>query len=384
MDIPGYNIQREIGRGGMAIAYLATQESLEREVVLKVLDITSSVNNEILIERFLAEGRIVAALNHPNIITIYDIGIADNSLYISMEYVEGGDLKSRIGTPMEPVEALEFLAKISSGLDTAHKQGIVHRDVKPANILFRDDETPLLTDFGIAKQVNMDTDLTSTGMFVGSPSYTSPEQADGIEIDGRADIYSLGCIFHELLTGEKPYQSDTVIDILIQHKQAPIPTLPEDLKDFQRLLNMMLAKDRDSRFENTAILNGYIENLISNRNTIPAAVLNAEIKDAEDPGRKRKRRSLTILIGLIILSAIVFGALNYVEIRIKDDNINLDNIPVATSLSANSIIATNIMATPVTDNTLDNQGTIQSASKEVINALLWLGKQSLEEYRLTY
>ena len=260
----------------------------------------------------------------------------------------------------------------------------MHRDVKPANILFRDDETPLLTDFGIAKQVNMDTDLTSTGMFVGSPNYTSPEQADGIEIDGRADIYSLGCIFHELLTGEKPYQSDTVIDILIQHKQAPIPILPGHLRDFQRLLNMMLAKDRDNRFENTAILNGYIENLISNRNTISEPALDAEAKDAEDPGGKRKRRSLTILTGLIILSAIVFGTLNYVEIRIKDDKIDLDNISIATSLAANPIIATNIMATPATDNTIDNQSTIQSASKKIIDALLWLGKQSLEEYRLTY
>ena len=192
MEIPGYQIHREIGRGGMATAYLAIQESLEREVVLKVLNITAHNHSENLIERFLAEGRIIATLNHPNIITIFDIGIADDSLYLSMEYVDGGDMKSRMESPLEPIEALNFLYKIGSGLDAAHCHGIIHRDVKPANILFRVDETLLLTDFGIAKQVGLDSDLTATGMFIGSPNYVSPEQAGGSEIDGRTDIYSMG------------------------------------------------------------------------------------------------------------------------------------------------------------------------------------------------
>ena len=247
MEIPGYIIQKEIGRGGMATVYLAIQESLDRPVVLKVLDQLQSDKAEDMAERFIAEGRILASLNHPNIITIYDIGIANHLLYISMEYVHGGDLKQRMELPVSADEALDYLAKISSALGEAHKHGIVHRDVKPANILFRDEGTPLLTDFGIAKQVNLDTDLTSTGIFLGSPNYVSPEQADGLTIDGRADIYSLGCIFYELLTGRKPYASSSVIDIVIQHKQAPIPSLPPEDAEFQHLLNRMMAKKRDER-----------------------------------------------------------------------------------------------------------------------------------------
>ena len=148
-----------------------------------------------------------------------------------MEYVDGGDLKQRLELSISPTQALDYLLQIASALNEAHKHGIVHRDVKPANILFKDN-TPILTDFGIAKQVDVDADLTSTGIFLGSPNYVSPEQADGHKLDGRADIYSLGCIFYEMLTGSKPYTSDSVIGIVIQHQQAPVPTLPDDLKEY--------------------------------------------------------------------------------------------------------------------------------------------------------
>ncbi len=130
MEIPGYKIEHKVGQGGMATVYLATQESLDRSVVLKILDINSPSANESLIERFLSEGRIVAALDHPNIITIFDIGIANDSLYISMEYIDGGDLKMRMELPISPDNALDYLAKIGSGLDAAHKKGVVHRKIK--------------------------------------------------------------------------------------------------------------------------------------------------------------------------------------------------------------------------------------------------------------
>ena len=150
MEIPGYKIQHRVGQGGMATVYLATQVSLGRSVVLKILDANGPIASETLIERFLSEGRIVASLNHPCIITIYDIGVANNFLYISMEYIDGGDLKTRLGSPITPDDALDYIAKIGSGLDAAHKMGVVHRDIKPGNIMFRDPDTPLITDFGIA------------------------------------------------------------------------------------------------------------------------------------------------------------------------------------------------------------------------------------------
>ncbi len=253
MDIPGYTIQRTIGKGGMGTVYLAIQQSLDRPVVLKVMSPEDSENPD-SVERFLNEGRIIAALRHPNIITIYDIGTVENIWFISMEYVEGGDLKQKLEKSATVTESLDMLVKIGSALDLAHQNGVVHRDVKTANILYRTDGTPLLTDFGIAKYAKADAELTSTGTILGSPFYMSTEQAEGIEVDGRTDIYSLGVIFFEMLTGERPYLGDTAIKIIMRHLQSPIPRLPEDLARFQPLLERMLAKDRERRFADAADL----------------------------------------------------------------------------------------------------------------------------------
>ena len=393
MQIPGYAIQREIGKGGMATVYLAIQESLDRAVVLKMLDDVNVDNSEDLAERFIAEGRILASLVHPNIITIYDIGVANNQLYISMEYVQGGDLKQRLELPISPDEALDYVIKVANALSEAHKHGIVHRDVKPANILFKDNDTPLLTDFGIAKQVGTDSDLTSTGIFLGSPNYVSPEQADGIKIDGRADIYSLGCIFYEMLMGEKPYKSNSVIEIVIQHKQAPVPTLPEELKEFQAALNKMMAKKRDERFHDAESLVIELEKLQRKRNkrsTLP----DFDITGAADQQKAvpvDNKRAKQILVGLLLLGLVMFSSLKYVEIKIKDDSpIKTNKITTNTVLDKNPVVIpttnTQVEVTPQTGSA--NQATTpvksEPAPEQVIKALLWLGKQSLEEYKLTY
>lgn len=246
MEIPGFEIKRTIGRGGMATVYLAVQKSLDREVVLKTLNTTHDESGDFL-ERFHNEGRIIASLRHPHIITVYDIGAENDVVYISMEYVDGGDLRAKIENRVAPIRALDMMAKIAQALEYAHRQGIIHRDVKPANILFRSDGTPLLTDFGIAKEVAVDTELTSTGTILGSPFYMSPEQAEGLPVDGRTDIYSLGVIFYEMLTGRKPYEGDSAIKVIMQHIQSPVPQLPEELEQFQPLLNRMMTKNRDER-----------------------------------------------------------------------------------------------------------------------------------------
>ncbi|MDX1514070.1 MAG: serine/threonine-protein kinase, partial [Gammaproteobacteria bacterium] len=246
MEIPGFKIKETIGQGGMATVYLAVQESLSRDVVLKVMS-TSHSEGSNFVDRFMNEGRIIAGLQHPHIITIFDIGNQDGRVWISMEYVNGGDLKSRIEMGMTPVEALELVVNLSSALDFAHKRGIVHRDVKPQNILFRRDGTALLSDFGIAKETQTDTELTSTGTILGSPFYMSPEQAEGMLVDGRTDIYSLGVMFYEMITGERPYPGDTAIKVIMQHIQSPVPKLPEEFARFQPLLERMMAKDRDDR-----------------------------------------------------------------------------------------------------------------------------------------
>jgi serine/threonine-protein kinase PpkA len=247
MNIAGYRIERLIGKGGMAAVYLAIQESLGRPVALKVLNPSFSDTPEFS-ERFLNEGRILAALNHPNIITIHDIGIANGFHYISMEHVEGGDLRSRITEGMSATIALGLLQSMGGCLRFAHDKGIIHRDVKPANILFRKDDTPLLTDFGIAKQLRGASELTLAGTVLGSPHYLSPEQADGRVTDGRADIYSLGIIFYEMLTRQRPYEGDSDISTILKHREEPVPELPSHLAPLQSLLNRMIAKEPEERF----------------------------------------------------------------------------------------------------------------------------------------
>jgi serine/threonine-protein kinase PpkA len=388
MEIPGYEIQREIGKGGMATVYLATQESLHRSVVLKVLDSAKRSSVKDLTERFLDEGRIVASLKHPNIVTIYDIGLAGDEMYISMEYIEGGDLKERLESHILPDDVLDYLVKIGSALNEAHKKGVIHRDVKPANILFRDENTPLLTDFGIAKNVENDKDLTSTGIFLGSPNYVSPEQAEGAHLDGRADIYSLGCIFYEMLTGYKPYHSDSVIDIVIQHKTSPVPTLPDSLKEYQPLLNRMMAKKREERFQDAASLIEYIQDFRS-KHKKRATGADFDVTGYGGVGfvKPERKRMMQVLISLLVLMAGIYGALQYIDISIKSDSGKIKNVPTKTVVQistptitapSSSVATTEIEKTPAPLNTVEN------VSDEVKHALLWLGKQSLEEYKLTY
>ncbi len=241
----------------MAAVYLAIQESLGRPVALKIL-YPGYANSPEFAERFLDEGRIIAALNHTNISTIHDIGIAGESPYISMEYVEGGDLRNRIAEGMTPAAALDLVQIIGGCLSYAHRVNIVHRDVKPANILFRPDGTSLLTDFGIAKQLQEGHDRTATGALLGSPHYLSPEQARGHLVDGRADIYSLGIVFYEMLTGEKPYCGDSDVSTIFQHLQHPIPHLSAPLARCQVLIDRMLAKDPVDRFSDAGAMLQFI------------------------------------------------------------------------------------------------------------------------------
>lgn len=247
MNISGYRIEGKIGSGGMAIVYRAIQESLGRPVALKVMNPLYSDSAEFS-ARFLDEGRLLASIEHKNIITIHDIGVSGGFHFIAMEYVTGGDLGQKIQQGISAPEATKYLGTIAECLSAAHDSHIVHRDIKPANILFRKDGTLLLTDFGIAKQLTTDKGLTATGSIVGSPHYLSPEQAQGKLVDGRADIYSLGVVYYEMLVGERPFAGSSDVDVAIKHVTEPLPELPHDLADFQSLLDRMTRKDPKERF----------------------------------------------------------------------------------------------------------------------------------------
>lgn len=256
--IPGYLIEELIGTGGMASVYLATQESLGRRVAVKVLNDPDSPEFS---WRFINEGRIIARLTHTNIITVHDIGIVDGLHYILMEYVQGGDLTRKIAEGIIADEALGLIDTLASCLHFAHQKGIIHRDIKPANILFRSDGTPLLSDFGIAKELNSDSSVTNTRILLGSPHYISPEQALGTQADARVDIYSLGIMLYEMLTGEKPHQGTSDIATIIKHIQDPIPKLPAPHRRYQELLDRMTARELEQRFASAGELIDFIKNL---------------------------------------------------------------------------------------------------------------------------
>jgi len=246
-DIPGYKIKSELGRGGIATVYLAVQESLDRQVALKVMSPLLAMEPDYA-ERFIKEGRTVAQLSHSNIITVYDIGLQKHQLFIAMEYIAGGNMRSLMKDHInDPEWALSIAGQIALALGYAHTVGIVHRDVKPENIMFRENGAAILTDFGIAKTISSNTNLTRAGTIIGTPKYMSPEQTDGLGNDPRTDIYSLGIILYEMLTGTVPYDSENSMAVLYAHVHAPIPDLPEEINDLQPLINNLLAKKAEDR-----------------------------------------------------------------------------------------------------------------------------------------
>ncbi|MDP2229231.1 MAG: protein kinase [Moraxellaceae bacterium] len=258
--IPGYTLISTLGKGGMATVYLAMHEKFEREVALKVMAPALSADAGFR-ERFLREAKIVAKISHPNIVTVYDVNEVDGVHYIAMEYHSGGDLKARLREGLSVREALTITKEIARALAYAHSKGYVHRDIKPDNILFRVDGSAVLTDFGIAKATEGDANLTQMGMVAGTPKYMSPEQARGQQLDGDSDLYSLGIVLFEMLTGRLPYEASDAIALGIMHMNAPIPKLEGRLAHFQPLLDRLLAKQAAQRPQNGTELIREIEAL---------------------------------------------------------------------------------------------------------------------------
>ena len=252
ITIPGYTIARKLGQGGMASVYLAVQRSFEREVALKVM--SPLLNSDAsFAARFKREARIVAQLSHASIVPVFDVGEHQSCHYLSMEYLSGGDLKRRILDGERDLGlALNVCTALSAALDIAHRKGFVHRDIKPDNILFREDGTPVLTDFGIARALDNGQSMTLAGMLVGTPDYMSPEQVKGLDLDGRSDLYSLGIVFYEILTGAAPFKADSTLSIALKQLDEPLPSLPPEYSAYQEFLDCLTAKDREERFASGA------------------------------------------------------------------------------------------------------------------------------------
>ncbi|QTN26500.1 protein kinase [Rhodoferax sp. AJA081-3] len=257
VTVKGYRILRKIGSGGMSEVFLAVRESDQRELALKVLD--TAINDDgALLDRFLQEYALLAQIDHPNVARIFDQGITDAHAFLSMEYFVRGDIKQRIAAGLTQHEALGVTVQVALALAQIHARGIVHRDVKPDNLMMRRDGTVALIDFGIAKHADHAMGHTLHGEIVGSPFYLSPEQAAGRPVSAASDIYCLGVIFHEMLTGQRPYTADRMEVLLAQHLFSPPPRLAPQHSDMQDLLDRMMHKDPVQRMGTAQAVVKYI------------------------------------------------------------------------------------------------------------------------------
>ncbi|MCB1574727.1 MAG: bifunctional serine/threonine-protein kinase/formylglycine-generating enzyme family protein [Dokdonella sp.] len=300
--IAGYRLVRRLGLGGMATVYLAVQESLDREVAIKVMRPARQLDEEQTI-RFEHEARIIAKLEHPGIVVIHEVGrTQEGDLYYVMPYLAKGDLSVRDYRDDEP-GLIALLRALLDALGYAHARGIVHRDVKPENVLFDNADRPQLADFGIAlAQREVNSRITGDGLVIGTSAQMSPEQARADPVDDRSDLYSLGILTYELLTGHLPYQSADSLSLALMHAQDPIPKLPEDKAHWQAFINRAMAKRPEDRFRNAQAMQRALDPI--ERHVRHAAGLLGRLRQALN-----KRPSVLVAIGALVAVAIVASVL---------------------------------------------------------------------------
>lgn len=257
LQVPGYALVKQIGRGGMSTVFLARRREDSYEVALKIL--FCAERDSQALKAFGREYTLISTLRHPNVITVYERAFARDYAYIAMEHLVGGDLNQRIRCGIKPKQALSYLRQIAQGLAAVHALDIVHRDLKPGNVVFRGDDTLAITDFGVAHALRGPGEGEHKEPLVGTPYYMSPEQCAGETADRRSDLYSLGVILYQMLAGHRPFASDTVDGLMKAHMTAPLPCLPADSASLQPLLDGLLAKDPDDRFQSADELLAGIE-----------------------------------------------------------------------------------------------------------------------------
>lgn len=243
----GYRFVRLIGQGATSRVYLAERQSDRMTLVLKIIDVLSIKEPQAL-QRFVQEAELVAELDSPYVVKFLEHGFTKDYGYIAMEFFTRGDLKQRIEHGVSLSDALNYITHIGYGLSAIHEAGIVHRDLKPGNIMFRSNDSLAIADFGISKRLDETAELTKMGSVLGTPNYLSPEQALGNAVDHRSDLYSAGVVLYEMLTGMKPFRAETASGLVYQHVHADIPQLPDRVRNFQPIIEMLLAKNPQDRF----------------------------------------------------------------------------------------------------------------------------------------
>ena len=246
--LKAYRRIEHIARGSVSDLFLAENADIGGVVVLKVTPaIRKDSGIDQSMERFLQEFEILREIQHPNIVKIYDLGVTDDHLYLAMEHFARGDLRKRMSEGLTARQSMTYARDLAYALEAIHEVGIFHRDLKPGNVMLRDDGSIALIDFGLAKHVALKMEVTDKGLIFGTPHYMSPEQGHGKPIDARSDLYALGVMLFEMLTGRKPFDAENHMAILVHHAKAPIPKLPERLSPIQPLLDTLLAKDAAAR-----------------------------------------------------------------------------------------------------------------------------------------
>ncbi|CAG9932240.1 protein kinase domain-containing protein [Candidatus Nitrotoga arctica] len=259
IELEGYRLLRKLGQGGMSEVFLAENLITHTQQVLKLVPTTAiDIDNDDTLQRFLHEFALISQIDHPNVARIYQQGFTSTHAYISMEFFPGGDLRCLISEHPTPQVAIASLLQIMGGLSAIHALGIIHCDMKPDNVMIRRDGSLALADFGIAEHSDVTRLPTRPGEIMGSPSYLAPEQALGLPVDERTDLYSMGAMFYEMLTGRPPYKGSSVQAILYQHVNLPVPILPVGLERFQPILNRMMAKSAAARFESADAVVEYV------------------------------------------------------------------------------------------------------------------------------
>ena len=316
-----YKITEKIGEGGMAVVYKGYQQSLNRHVAVKVLRAELAQDEEFVI-RFRREALAVAELSHPNILHVYDAGFAHGVYYIVMAYVDGGSLKDLIVQgPMEIGYATSIAAQLADALHHAHQRGLIHRDVKPSNVLITRDGRPLLTDFGIAKALHESAGLTRTGTSIGTPEYMAPEQIQGQKVDGRTDIYALGIVLYEMLVGWVPFTATTPVAVLYRQVNEPPPPLRQANINVPPWLEAVaikaLTKTPQDRYQQAS---EFAEALRQRRapEKVPTPAPAAARRATKQPQPERKRRGLlipTLIGGIVVLLLALLGVGAYLLTR---------------------------------------------------------------------
>lgn len=324
LSIPNFSLEKEIGRGGMATVYLAHQLAPKRKAAVKIVAPRRG-DDPAFLRTLKREGDTVAQLSHPNIVTVYACGVVDNHYYLAMEMLDGGDLASRIREGVSVASAVAILGQIAGALEHAHAHNILHRDIKPENILFHESGRAVLVDFGIAKESDRETPFTQAGAVVGTPHYMAPERAQGKSVDGRSDLYALGVVFYEMLTGEKMYQGNDTFAISYAHVHEPVPALPESLARYQPLLERLVAKDPDQRFQNATELRSTLrffgESPTSNDEGGTLVMAHDRESGAADqrPSSSRRRSPVSALV-VGALAIAVIATVAAIVLAVRDDD----------------------------------------------------------------